>query len=165
MSFKPQTPYQPYASVHQETKGPGDDRPTALQIIKDCNAAGTLKGKTILITGTSSGIGVETARALYETGAQLFLTARDIPKLEKVIEDIVSNSSAKDVPRPQAIEIHLDSLASVRDGAEDFKKRSNGQLNMLICNAGVMACPQAKTQDDLELQIGTSQCYFVDLIP
>jgi NAD(P)-dependent dehydrogenase (short-subunit alcohol dehydrogenase family) len=156
MSFAPQTPYRPYADVHKELNGPGDARPTALQVIKDCNAAGTLKGKTILITGTSSGIGVETARALYETGAQLFLTARDIPKLEKVIEDIVSNSSAKDVPRPQAVEIHLDSLDSVRKGAEDFKQRANGQLNILICNAGVMACPQSQTKDGLELQIGTN---------
>lgn len=64
MSFAPETPYQPYASVHQTTNGPGDARPTALQIIKDTNAAGTLKSKTILITGCSSGIGVETARAL-----------------------------------------------------------------------------------------------------
>ncbi|EGP91023.1 uncharacterized protein MYCGRDRAFT_33694 [Zymoseptoria tritici IPO323] len=156
MSFAPQTPYQPYADVHKEPKGPGDSRPTALRIVKDCNAAGTLKGKTALITGTSSGIGVETARALYETGVTLFLTARDMPKLEKVIEDVVSKSSAKDIPRPQAIEIHLDSLESVRQGAEEFKKRANGQLNLLICNAGVMASPYTKTTDGLELQIGTN---------
>ena len=53
---------------------------------------GKLAGQTILITGCSSGIGVETARALYETGAKLFLTARDVPKREKVIEEIVSKA-------------------------------------------------------------------------
>lgn len=64
MSFAPAAPYQPYASVHQTTAGPDDARPTALQVIKDTNAAGKLKGRIILITGCSSGIGVETARAL-----------------------------------------------------------------------------------------------------
>lgn len=66
MSFAPTTPFQPYAEVHKNTSGPGDARPTAMQIIKDTDAAGTLKGRTILITGCSSGIGVETARALYD---------------------------------------------------------------------------------------------------
>lgn len=136
MSQAPTNPYQPYAAVHEKPKGPGDARPTALQIIKDCNAAGKLKGKAILITGTSAGIGVETARALYETGAKLFLSARDIPKLNGIIDDIVSKATIKDAPKPEALEIHLDSLESVRKGAEEFKKRSS-QLNILICNAGV----------------------------
>lgn len=52
--------------------------------------------------------------------------------------------------------MHLDSLDSVRKGAEDFKKRSNGQLNILINNAGVMACPLSKTKDGFETQIGTN---------
>ena len=155
MSFAPAQPYQPYAEVHKTTEGPGDARPTALQIIKDNDVAGKLKGKTILITGCSAGIGVETARALYETGAQLYLTARDMPKLDKVIEEIVSSSTIQDAPRPKPLEIHLDSLDSVRKGAEEFKKQSN-QLNILINNAGVMACPFSKTKDDFELQIGTN---------
>ncbi|CAK1357250.1 unnamed protein product [Cercospora beticola] len=155
MSFAPTNPYKPYAEVHENPQGAGDGRPTALQIIKDNNAEGKYKGKTILITGASSGIGVETARALYETGAQLHLTARDMPKLEKVIDDIVQNATIKDAPRPKPLEIHLDSLDSVRKGAEEFKKQSK-QLNILINNAGVMACPQSKTKDDFELQVGTN---------
>lgn len=154
MSFAPKEPYEPYATLHAETKGPGDQRPTALQIVKDLNAAGKLKGKAVLITGCSAGLGIETAKALYETGAKLFLTARDIPKLEKIIDDIVSNGQNKDTPRPEALEIHLDSLGSVRAGAEDFKK-SSSQLNILINNAGVMACPYGKTKDGFETQIGT----------
>ncbi|KAI7220414.1 NAD(P)-binding protein [Hortaea werneckii] len=151
----PETPFQPYAHLHKDVQGPGDARPTALQIIKDCGASGKLTNKTILITGCSSGIGVETARALYETGAKLFLTARDVPKLQKVIDDIVNKSESKGLQRPEALELHLDELASVRKAAEDFKKRSS-QLNMLINNAGVMACPPSKTKDGLELQIGTN---------
>ena len=151
----PETPHQPYASVHKELKGPGDARPTALQVVKDEGQIGKLAGKTILITGCSSGIGVETARALYETGAKLFLTARDIPKLQKVIDDIVSKAEIKDAPKPEAIELHLDSLDSVRKAAEDFKSRSD-KLNIMINNAGVMASPLTRTQDGNELQIGTN---------
>lgn len=131
----PTTPYQPYAAVHKDTKGPGDARPTSLQILKDEDAVGAYKGRVILITGTSSGIGVETARALYETGATLFLSARQIPKLEQVIDDIVVKSALKDVPRPQVLEMHLDSLDSVRKAAAEFKQRSD-RLDILICNAG-----------------------------
>jgi hypothetical protein len=128
----PSTPYQPHAALHKDPQGPGDKRPTALQIVKDCNAVGKLGNKTILITGCSSGIGVETARALYETGARLFLTARDMPKLEKVIDDIVANAENESSERPVPIEMHLDSLESVRKGAEDFKAKSGGKLNILI---------------------------------
>lgn len=127
----PTNPYTPYAEQHKNVSGPDDGRPSAHQVAKDSNA--NLKGKTILITGCSSGIGVETARTLYETGATLFLQARDMAKLEKVIDDIVSNAQInKDGPRPQGVEIHLDSLDSVRKGAEDFKKRSGNKLNILI---------------------------------
>ncbi|KAM3424969.1 hypothetical protein BST61_g6940 [Cercospora zeina] len=155
MSFAPTKPFKPYAEAHSNPQGAGDARPTALQILKDNNAEGKYKGNTIMITGASSGIGVETARALYESGAQLYLTARDMPKLEKVIEDIVQNATIKDAPHPKPLEMNLDSLDSIRKGAEDFKNQSS-KLNILINNAGVMACPQAKTKDDFELQIGTN---------
>lgn len=161
----PTSPFKPYADAQKEITGPGDGRPTALQIVKDCDVVGKLGQKTILITGASSGIGVETARALYETGAKLFLTARNMQKLENVIEDIVKNAENKSGPRPVAIEMHLDSLAGVRKGAEEFKREAGGKLNILISmcrnlykpyeilllkvqidNAGVMASPFSKTE-------------------
>ncbi|KAK0942222.1 hypothetical protein LTR29_006303 [Friedmanniomyces endolithicus] len=153
----PTTPFQPYAAVHKQTNGPGDARPTSLQIVEDSNLVGKLSSKTILITGCSAGIGVDTARALYETGAKLLLTARDVPKLNKIIDDIVANATHnKSGPRPEAIEIHLDSLASVRQGAEAIKSKSEGKLNILIANAGVMAAPLGKTAEGFESQIGTN---------
>lgn len=103
------------------------------------------------------GIGIETARAMYETGGRLFVTGRDLDKLNSVIDEIVANAEHnKDGPRPQGVEIHLDSLESVRKGAQDFVEKSGGKLNILIDNAGVMACPYSTTKDGLELQIGVN---------
>ncbi|KAF2483394.1 hypothetical protein BDY17DRAFT_339316 [Neohortaea acidophila] len=153
----PSDPFKPYDANHQTLKGPGDARPTTLQVLKDNNAFGKLKGKTILITGCSAGLGVETARGLYETGATLFLTARDMKKLDGVIDDIVQNAQHnKDGPRPQAVEMHLDSLESVRKGVEAFKQQSGNKLNILIENAGVMACPFTPTKDGYEQQLGVN---------
>lgn len=85
-----------YEAVHANSESPGDSRPTALQIVKDKGAEGKLKGKVIVITGTSSGIGIETVRALAATGATLFLTARDLAKAETALAGILN---------PQQIEL------------------------------------------------------------
>lgn len=156
----PTSPFQPYAALHLNPQGPGEERPTAIQVVRDCNIS--LRDKVCLITGCSSGIGVETARALHEAGATLFLTARDMPKLERVIDGIVSSSSfsftgAAPPPRPQAIELHLDSLDGVRAGAEALLAKSN-ELNILIANAGVMGVPLSHTPNGFERHMGTN--YF-----
>lgn len=57
-----------YASLHVDPQGPGDKRPTARQIVEDEDLLNKLTDKVALITGCSSGIGVETARALYTAG-------------------------------------------------------------------------------------------------
>ncbi|KAL6229029.1 hypothetical protein BDW75DRAFT_235507 [Aspergillus navahoensis] len=67
-----------YAEAHAKPKGPGDARPTALQIIKDEGVEGKLKGEVIVITGTSSGIGIETTRALATTGRRCRYSRQDI---------------------------------------------------------------------------------------
>lgn len=69
-----------YAQAHVKTNGPGDARPTALQIIQDEKLVGELTDKVFVVTGVSSGIGVETTRALYATSGHVFGTVRDLKK-------------------------------------------------------------------------------------
>jgi NAD(P)-dependent dehydrogenase (short-subunit alcohol dehydrogenase family) len=138
-----------YESVHQSPKGPGDARPTALEIIKDENLEGKLAGKVIFITGCSSGIGIETARALFVTGATLYLTARDLAKAKAALPDLITSN------RVHILDLDLDSLDSVRACAADFLSKSK-TLNIFIANAGIMACPEGRTKDGFEIQFGTN---------
>lgn len=78
-----------YAEAHKSPQGPGDSRPTALDIVKDEDLEGKLADKVFLITGCSSGIGIDTARALSVTGAKLFLGVRDIAKGKSALADIL----------------------------------------------------------------------------
>ena len=138
-----------YAAAHQSPKGPGDARPTTHQIIDDENLHNKLTGKTVLITGCSSGLGVQTAQALYKTRATLYLTARDLTKARTALGPMV------DSPQVHLLHLDLNSLASVRACAEEFKAKSQ-TLNILIENAGVMACPEGRTADGFETQFGNN---------
>src|ERR1700744_4461621 len=103
-------PLQPYAEQHKSPQGPGDQRQTAEQIIREQDLVGALPGLNILITGCTSGIGIETARALYLTHANIWITARDMKKGKAVAEEL-----STDAARPvKVIEMSLDSFASIR---------------------------------------------------
>ncbi|KAF2847204.1 NAD(P)-binding protein [Plenodomus tracheiphilus IPT5] len=139
-----------YAEAHAKPQGPGDARPTALRIIQDESAEGTLKGQVVVITGTSSGIGIETARALAATGATLFLTARDVSKAESALAGILEPSRMEIVQMDQA------SLASVRTAASTILAKTS-KIHLLVNNAGIMAIPDLRhTADGHELQFGTN---------
>lgn len=140
----------PYTEVHISPKGPGDARPTALGIIKDEGLEGKLSDKVVLITGCSSGLGVETARAMSATGAKVYCTARDIAKGQKALEGILEPG------RVELLTLDLNSLDSVRACAKDFLSKSD-KLNIIINNAGIMATPtNEKTADGFEGQFGTN---------
>lgn len=140
-----------YAEAHSNPAGPGDARPTALQIIKDEGVEGKLVGKVIVITGTSSGIGIETARALSLTGARLFLTARDLDKAKSALDGILEPD------RVELVEMDNTSLSSVRAAAKAVLQKSNGQVNILVNNAGIMALPKLEyTKDGFEMQFGVN---------
>ena len=135
-----------YHAAHQSLNGPGDARPSAMQIVEDEGLVGKLSDKTMLVTGTSSGIGIETARALAATGAHIFCTVRNVAKGEAALKDILKPGQV------EIIQMDQNSLESVRHGAKEYLERSNGKCNVLVCNAGIMACPQAKSADGFESQ-------------
>lgn len=100
-----------------------------------------------MITGCSGGLGTETARAIASTGARCFLGTRDLKKGEEACKDILESG------RVELIQIDVGSLESVRTAAKTFLKKSS-TLNVLINNAAIMACPEAKTADGFESQLG-----------
>lgn len=138
-----------YLAAHASPNGPTDARPSALQIIEDDGLVGKLKDKVALITGTSSGIGIETARALAATGAKVYCTARSISKGEAALKGILEPG------RVELLEVDQNSLASVRALAKNFLSKSN-KLNILVNNAGIMMTPEGRTVDGFESQFGVN---------
>ena len=113
-----------------------------------------LKGKRILVTGVSAGLGVETARALAAHGADVVGAARDLEKAQRATSE-VSKAVAETGASFEVIELDLASLKSVRTAAD--KLITDGRLfDVIIANAGVMATPFGKTEDGFETQFGTN---------
>ncbi|WYZ36164.1 hypothetical protein EsH8_XI_000047 [Colletotrichum jinshuiense] len=139
-----------YAEAHISPQGAGDARPTALQIVEDEGLEDKLEDKVIVVTGTSSGIGIETARALAATGARLFLTARNLTKAQAALAGIF-NPDHMDI-----VEMDQESLESVRGAAKQILSRTD-TINILINNAGIMAVPTLEfTNDGHELHFGVN---------
>jgi NAD(P)-dependent dehydrogenase (short-subunit alcohol dehydrogenase family) len=105
-----------------------------------------------IVTGASGGLGAETARALAERGARVTLTARDMTKGETAAEQIRKSTGN---PKVDVMALELLSLESVRAFAKEFAARHK-TLNVLINNAGVMACPLARTANGWESQFATN---------
>jgi NAD(P)-dependent dehydrogenase (short-subunit alcohol dehydrogenase family) len=144
-----------YVAAHTKTNGPGDARPTALQIVKDEGLEKKLNGKVMVVTGCSSGIGIETVRALHATGATVIGTARDITKAQAVVDEIYSADTSID-SKIHIVTMELDSFESIRAGAKEILKLTN-KLNILVNNAGVMATPDGRTKDGFETQYAVNK--------
>ena len=111
-----------------------------------------LEGKTVVVTGGSAGLGVESGRALAGAGADVVMVGRDAAKLDTAIDGI--RAEFPDA-RVSAETMDLADLASVRAAAERLCER-RPLIHVLLNNAGVMACPLARTRDGFELQFGTN---------
>jgi NAD(P)-dependent dehydrogenase (short-subunit alcohol dehydrogenase family) len=101
-------------------------------------------GRVVIVTGANSGIGLPTARALAEAGAHVVLAVRDTGKGEVALESIPGVCEVR--------RLDLADLASVREFADAWQ----GDIDVLVNNAGVMATPERRTTDGFELQIGTN---------
>jgi len=112
-----------------------------------------LSGKRFLVTGVSAGLGVETARVLASHGATVVGAARDLAKAERATE--VVRADAKNGGSLELIELDLASLASVRACADGLLAAGK-PFDVIIANAGVMACPKGTTADGFETQFGTN---------
>jgi NAD(P)-dependent dehydrogenase (short-subunit alcohol dehydrogenase family) len=113
-----------------------------------------LKGKRILVTGVSAGIGVETARALVAHDADVVGAVRDLEKAKRATTEVIK-AAAETGASFELIELDLASLKSVRAAAD--KLVDDGRLfDVIIANAGVMATPFGKTKDGFETQFGTN---------
>jgi len=108
--------------------------------------------KIIVITGANSGLGKEATRVLAEKNATIIMAVRNVKKGEVVASEIRT-----DFPHA-TIHVHqldLGSLKSIKSFSENFSN-SFDRLDILLNNAGVMACPYSKTEDGFEIQMGTN---------
>ncbi len=111
-----------------------------------------LTGKVAVVTGASSGLGVETARVLAGAGANVLLVARDAQKLDGVLATL---QQAQPKGQFDTALMDLADLDSVRTASADIVARFP-EIHLLINNAGVMACPLGRTAQGFEMQFGTN---------
>ena len=106
-------------------------------------------GRRFVVTGANSGIGFEAAKVLARKGAEVVMACRSVERGEKAADKIRSEVGNAEV---SVEELDLASLASVRDFAERF----DGEIDVLVNNAGVMAIPRSETEDGFEKQFGVN---------
>jgi NAD(P)-dependent dehydrogenase (short-subunit alcohol dehydrogenase family) len=127
---------------------PFGSRSTALEVI----AGHDLSGQTALVTGASSGLGIQTVRALLTVGAEVIMAVRDTKKAEVVAAELRQSTNNSKI---HILELNLSSLASVRKAVTEALSKWS-KLHILINNAGVMATPYSHTEDGFEMQFGTN---------
>jgi len=109
-------------------------------------------GRTVLVTGANSGLGVRSAEAFAARGAHVLMACRNEAKAEIARRDVAALATG---PEPTVVRLDLSDLASVRKAADEVAV-SVDRLDVLLNNAGVMAIPRATTTDGFEMQFGTN---------
>lgn len=111
-----------------------------------------LAGRTFVVTGATSGLGLASAAEFAAHNAQVVVTGRNPEKLAKAMEIVNSVATG---PAPADVLLDLASLESVRRASAEILDRFP-RVDVLLNNAGVMATPRESTPDGFELQIGTN---------
>ena len=109
-------------------------------------------GRTALVTGANSGLGLQTAKALAAAGATVLLACRNAERADDAVAEIRSATPGASV---EVVELDLADLASVERAADIVSGRPE-PLDLLVNNAGVMVPPRRETADGFELQFGTN---------
>ncbi|MEV8607918.1 oxidoreductase [Amycolatopsis sp. NPDC051373] len=110
-------------------------------------------GRTVLVTGANSGLGLRTAEVLAGRGARVLLACRSAERGAAALERVRSVASGA---APELVQLDLADLASVRKAATSVRERTGDALDVLVNNAGLMGTPQGRTADGFELQFGTN---------
>lgn len=114
-------------------------------------APGSMNGKVVLITGGSSGLGLESAKRLGAAGATIVLTSRNLSKGETAVDDVKKHLYSKrveDCSKIYNIVLDLDDLDSVKSFPSAYKQLGLGSIDVLLNNAGVMAIPNLQLTKD-----------------
>jgi NAD(P)-dependent dehydrogenase (short-subunit alcohol dehydrogenase family) len=114
-----------------------------------------MHNKVVVITGANTGIGLETARALFQQGATVVLACRNVQKAKVAVQNILASTKHKQALSPPSTNLHivpldLSSLSSVRKAATMVLHQFT-TIHVLINNAGVMQAQQFTTQDGYEM--------------
>ena len=109
-------------------------------------------GRTAVVTGANTGLGLETAKALAAKGAHVVLAVRNLDKGRSAVAQITAAVPGAEV---ELQELDLGSLESVRAAADNLRTKYD-RIDLLINNAGVMYPPKETTKDGFELQFGTN---------
>ncbi|CAG5133263.1 unnamed protein product [Candidula unifasciata] len=111
-----------------------------------------ISGKTVVITGATSGIGKETAMELARRGGRIIMGCRDTEKCEKVRQEIITETANRSV---ECRKLDLASYGSIRAFCKSINA-SESHIDVLINNAGIMMCPKMLTEDGIEMQLGVN---------
>ena len=111
-----------------------------------------LHGKTAVVTGANGGLGLASAKALAGPGAHVVMAARNQTKAASAWDEILAAHPDASL---EIVELDLGSLASVKASADAIAAK-HARIDILMCNAGVMAMPQGTTEDGFDTQMGTN---------
>src|SRR5699024_9189636 len=113
---------------------------------------GAQHGRSVVVTGANSGLGLHSAQALAARGAHVLMACRDSARGQAARDHVAATASVE----PELVQLDLSDLTNVRTAAETLRARTADSIDVLLNNAGIMATPRRCTRDGFELQLGTN---------